>query len=434
MPRVLTEPVQINQDVEEIVFCDFARLQECSFSYPKNQFYMYITNSGSHLFHIKYNGKSATIEPSDYLEIKENTSEFQIYCTTGSQGFEVRSHAYCAETNFVSQKVLFMDPNPLLSTYNCYASLCSIVPINEENKPWFYSNFTQICYDYNYNWYFFENHNILDTCPWLENYKLRREMISKRFTSIRNFLVDAINDDFYCYLIVNLFHIPSQYYNKSDFPHEILIYGFDLENEEFYIANNFSEGRYVLSKCSFEQMERAFNTVSVDWIEICMYRVKSLDYKVDFNKRYFVNSLRSYLTGQPSILQPAFPSWWTYNCKYGLDVYRHLITIIRNTSADDYLDKRVFCLLQEHKKMMVLRLGFIQEHLKADVALLTYEYEKLAKISAILGNLALKYNSTKNVALLDKIIYYTKDIMEQEDVLIRKLLLNIEENIAVNID
>lgn len=424
MPRVLTKPVQIKQDVEEILFCDFARLQRFSFTYPKDQYYISLKNFGDYIINIHYNGKSDIVEPSESLEINESISEFQVYCSEGSAGFEARSLANYSKPELISQKILYMNHHPLINTYNCYASLFSIVPINEENKAWFYSNFIQICYDYNYNWYFFENHNILDTCPWLENYKLRREMIHKGFSSIQNFLIDAINDDFYCYLIVNLYYIPAaQYYGNTDFSHEIMIYGYDLINKEFYIANNFSGGKYILSRCSFDQMEKAFNTVSFDWIDICMYRHKAIDYKVDFNKRYFVNSLKSYITGQPSILQPSFPSWWTYDCKYGLGVYQHLIETVKSIPEEDYLDKRVFHLLQEHKQFMLLRLEYIQEYLNIDVSDYIRNYSEMRRSSILLNNLVLKYNFTKNKNLLDKIITYIKDIMKQEDAVIRNMLL-----------
>lgn len=428
MPRVLTEPVQINQDVQEIMFCDFARLQRFSFTYPQDQFYILLKNFGNYIININYNGKSDIVEPSGHLEINEIISEFQVYCSEGSAGFEAKSLANYSKPNISPEKILYMNQHPLINTYNCYASLFSIVPINEENKAWFYSNFIQICYDNNYNWYFFENHNILDTCPWLENYKLRREMIRKGFSSIQNFLVDAINNDFYCYFIVNLYYVPAaQYYGNIDFSHEIMVYGYDLIDKEFHIANNFSGGKYVLSKCSFDQMDKAFNSVPIDWIDICMYRQKVIDYRVDFNKRYFVNSLKSYITGQPSIIQPSFPAWWTYDCKYGLAVYQHLIEIVNNMPAEDYLDKRAFYLLQEHKQFMILRLEFIHEYLNIDVSDFINNYMEMKRNSFLLNNLALKYNSTKNINLLDKIITYIEDIMNQEEAVMRDMLLTFND-------
>ncbi|WP_018753411.1 hypothetical protein [Paenibacillus sanguinis] len=430
MPRVLEPARSINDKEQEILFTDAARMELTSYKYNQKQHYIAIENMGNEtVFFMIESGIEYPVQPMSVLDMKVRFNTFSIRSSKEHQKFKAITRQMIEQKKQQKKKILRVNENPIINTYNCYASTFSIVELNKVTLPWFHSNFIQICYDSKSNWFFFENHNVLDTCLWLENCKLTRDTIQRRYSNVTEFVIESIDSDFYAYFLVNPYCI-SAFNSDEQGIHEILIFGYDLENEWVYIANNFENGKYIKSKCTFQELENSFHHVAFDWVGIRLYRKNDPEMKVKFNEEYVLRSLKAYLDGTPSLMQPSPPSWWTYDCTYGIEVYNKLASqIIAGIEQESFdIDIRAFHLFWEHKKCMVLRIQYmLEEHGKVLLRSLLKQYIELQERTFVLRNVAIKYNIMKNKSIIQTLISGLQEIMEKEKRIIRDFILVLEE-------
>ncbi|MRN57051.1 hypothetical protein [Paenibacillus monticola] len=431
MPSVLEPARSINEEEEEILFTDTARPELTNYNYTQKQHCIMIENIGDETIFLAIESDiEYLVHPMSLLDMKITFNTFSIRSLKEHQKFKAITRQRIGHTNQQEKiKILQMNENPILNTYNSYASVFSIIELDKVTLPWFHSSFIQICYDSKYDWYFFENHNVLDACIWLKNCKLTRETIQRRYNNVTEFVIESIDSDYYAYFLVNPYYI-SAFNTDQQGLHEILIFGYDVENEWVYIANNFENGKYIKSKCTFQELEASFQHVTFDWVGIHLYKKNDPEIKVKFNREYVIRSLKAYLEGTPSLSQPTPPSWWTYDCVYGVEVYNKLISqITAGTEQEAFdLDVRAFHLFWEHKKCMVLRIQYMIEELgKVQLTSLWKQYEELQKRSFVIRNVAIKYNFLKNKNVIQTLINGLQEIMEMEKIIIRNIISILEE-------
>lgn len=320
---------------------------------------------------------------------------------------------------------------PMITTYTQHAHLLSILSNYECTYPWIFSNYIQLYIneDYKHNWgdfYFPFPYELRpsDTCKWIFTQKIHRDIVHSKWESIINFIIECINSNNYVHTMINYFYVPLiPYYNKVHFNHDILIFGYDLNEEVLYVSDFFDGGKYSYAKISFSDFSRAFSTYSLakkrDYLNEMVYLYKfnpKCDYK--FNTKNISNSIKAYLYN-------TIPEYWdSYNrdnredIVFGMEIYTTLKNYImrKKSSCESDIDIRPFYMLYDHKKIMLLRLKYLYEH----------EYYKNYNSENIIGftkiesqaknvvTLIIKYNITKNNSILDKVTN-TLNIIENNE-------------------
>lgn len=319
---------------------------------------------------------------------------------------------------------------PMITTYTQHAHLLSILSYYEYTYPWIYSNYIQLYInkDYKYNWgdfYFPFPYELRpsDTCKWIFTQRIHRDVVDSKWGSVINFIVESINSNNYVHTMINYFYVPLiSYDNKIHFKHDILIFGYDLNEEVLYVSDFFGAGKYSYEKISFSDFNKAFSTYSLaknsDYLNEMVYLYKvnpKCDYK--FNINNISNSIKSYLYG-------SIPEYWDiYNrdnrddIVFGIDTYTTLKNYItRKRSSDEIDDIRPFYMLYDHKKIMSLRLKYLYEHQYYK----NYSSDNINGLTKIESqakeviNLIIKYNITKKNKTLDKVVN-TLDIIENSE-------------------
>jgi len=350
-------------------------------------------------------------------------------------------------------KVLHTKSDPIISCYNYYGSLMSMIEDDANIWPWFYSNFTQLAYCPTGNWYFFENGNdqsLFENCPWLNRYSLSQKMIMNKWKSFKNFVVYCIDNDFYCLINVDRYYLPfvKAEYLRYHFAHELFIYGYDLEKDIAYVADNVGNynlqfGKYVQAECAFSDLEQAFHGLpEQDSSNFCYEKIES-GYHF-FNAHYFKKSLECFLLGLTSLKGPIRHEGRIY----GLEVYDQMILTLRMIKRGEHppdfrafhphfanlaeneknlLDIRPYQLMVEHKKCMTKRLKFMIEHayIRRREAYLQ-SYETMEKQFVLIRNIAVKYNLTQNTSLLDTLAEELETNKKTEKETIQGLLENLQ--------
>ncbi|WP_339166783.1 hypothetical protein MKX75_21770 [Paenibacillus sp. FSL R5-0341] len=328
----------------------------------------------------------------------------------------------------MSSKKLFMNDNPLLNTFNTYASVLSIISRDNTNiSPWLYNNFIQIRYVHDWNTYFFDNHHhIFDNCPWINHHVIPGTIIKNKWTSLHEFIIDAINESRYVYLYVDRYYIPaSKAYQKNHNWHEIFIFGYDLEKSTFHVADNIQEGKYIHTECTFSELDEGYNALNSDnefFQNVHLLSIKE-EHEYKFNLQQIALTLENYVYSKPTI-DMSFKEESTF----GIGALNLTIEAAVNYDQCSFrFDKRAFHLFWEHKKMMILRLEYMyQSSLIPNGLELINNYKELESSYLMLRNLVIKYNITNKNTLRQQIIEIFKSNINKEKEVIYNILCEIQ--------
>ncbi|ADL53833.1 hypothetical protein [Clostridium cellulovorans] len=324
----------------------------------------------------------------------------------------------------MNKKILHMN-EPIINTYNSYGSILSMIADDENAWLWLYNNFIQIRYVYSWNSYFFDNHHLFfDNCPYFYHYNIPKSiLLSKWNGSMKDFIVDSINGGLYIYLYVDRYYISeSSSYNRASEVHEVFIYGYDIEDNSVYIADNLLDGKYIRTKVPFEEIENGYFNIKykVDFFLNLHLFKKSEGAIVNFDFEQVVSSINNYLYSKKTI-----DVSFSEKCIFGLDAVERIVDILDNVSVqeDMYLDIRALHLFYEHKLLMKLRLEYmVNKGFLVNGEKFIEAYSSLNKNYGTIRNLALKYNITKMNNILLRISELLKDQIATEKMVLNELL------------
>ncbi|MEK3735575.1 MULTISPECIES: hypothetical protein [Paenibacillus] len=319
-------------------------------------------------------------------------------------------------------KITLPVSDPLINTSNAYGTLFSIISSDNRIWPWVYSNFIQLRYVTDWETYFFDNHELLvDYCPFLNKFILPRTIISK-WSSFTDFVVDSINGDCYVWCHLDRYFISAyQEFGKEHRFHETLIYGYDLDRQTVCIRDNITGGKFMTAQCTFSELESAFDYLSGEENFITRVTLLSkIDAEFDLNVEQIVDSLQRYLSSKRSF---DFINH-TITSIYGQSVYQHLIYQMEHPKEDDpELDIRAYHLLWEHKKLMVLRLKYLQQIkllLQSDRWI--ERCTELEERSLLNRNMVLRYNLSMDPKVLDALKHSLLTIQTDETKLLGEII------------
>ncbi|WP_028545359.1 hypothetical protein [Paenibacillus taiwanensis] len=328
---------------------------------------------------------------------------------------------------------------PQLYGFLGHAYVLGALQDDERCMDWFYTNYVQlhITQQYielgEYRLDFYPDLLIIfGNVPWLDYHRTDKEMLTRMNINIRDFIIDHINRGFYFFSYIDEFYIPNTLcYQFRHMTHDLLVSGYNLDKQTYTVAGFNKDRAFSIREISFEEFETAYNSPTThNYISMFRkadnYEQTKYDLKnglFDFDLGVMMESLTEYLHGINSSrrmglyrnLEPGV---------YGMKVYEALQHYFKLLAEEKIaLDVRPLHLLWEHKKFMVQRIRYLQQHgyLNADSSTLQ-GYEKMERIALKLRNLLLKYFFTTLPALLDKIDVGLAELHTTEKIVLNQLL------------
>ena len=318
---------------------------------------------------------------------------------------------------------------PFSVTFPMDANAVSILLNEPKTYSWLMNCFIQLtCRENQFlDYYDFYYRN----CPLLSFQRIKAELAEQTEGGLIGFISAALENGYYVILSVETKYI-SRY--DFDFFHDMMIYGHEDERL-FYIADNFSQGKYSRSVCGVEELIRATNRIKEPqtWrrgfegtLELLSYREEE---RAEFELYRVIESLKDYLESRATSRWNVNwdMMWDTYeneNRCFGMQCYEgiyHNIQIAREEKSFAESGHRALFLEQEHKKIMELRLQFIRERYPISEDIIS-EYHRLSEICGSAMCLKLKYDITKKEELLDRIEGYFRMVQEKEMSVLSRLV------------
>jgi hypothetical protein len=315
--------------------------------------------------------------------------------------------------------------DPIINCYTSYGSLFSIV--DDKIWPWVFNNFIQIKYAHNWHILIFDNHHfILNTCPGIDYYEIPQNiLINKWEKSLRHFIIDSIDAGYYLFMYSDRYYISkSDSFMKNHINHEIFVFGYDLEKDLVFIADNLSYGKFIRTECTFDELEKGYWSMGREFTFQTNIRFIKPQVEVvcKFDLEQVINGLNSYLYSKRS-----YNSVYDQKYSFGLDSMNIILMNLNDIyKKQAHVDVRPFHLFYEHKLLMEKRVHYMIENgyltnsseLLSDFILLKNEY-------MILRNKVLKYNIKNDSNMLQEIIKRLDENIKTEKSLVNKLIFKL---------
>ena len=331
------------------------------------------------------------------------------------------------------KKILPITIPPVIG-YLHHAYPLSILANEEAYLPWFHSNYIQLYCPYNlqnlssrtlkFNFYRRPDQRV-SFSPYLKVQILDRDLIFKSPTDILPFVVACLDKGYYIQPTVDEYFLPdSAAYQKRSLVHETLIYGYD--NQTFAGIGYNKNGDYASYHIMFSELEQAIVhadlTGHYDPDGLRLFRYDShvrYDFDIHLVREHLEDFLFSKNTSHRFRLL-ANPT----DGAYGLATYPFLKSYIESFLYSPLsFDIRPVHILWEHKKCMVDRLNYMEDHgyLKSEDGF-SMQYEELARKTGMLRMMLLKFKITRSPDLIHRVLSNLDDIGEVEQCLLQGLV------------
>lgn len=212
--------------------------------------------------------------------------------------------------------------------------------------------------------------------------------------SFVDLVIKSLNQEQYVYVPVNEKYIPQRKcFEKEDFNHDLLIYGYSDENKEFTTCACNAYGQYRKQILPFDVVEQAFNQLDFDGADdIVLFNVRHpLENSEALLLNEAINVLKQYMHCESTF---KFPGHY-----YGMDVYNALEKLLKEEISKN-LDMRNFRLLYEQKQVIYELLGRVYDESAAT------DYKPVVDCMKMLFNLAIKYNLKPSMESKQHIFQY----------------------------
>lgn len=242
-------------------------------------------------------------------------------------------------------------------------------------------------------------------------------------------VLNALNNDYYSFFYTDTFYIkPYVNYLKYHTIHEVLIYGYDLEEEVFYGADFFDYTHYDRKMVRFSELREAYNNFPDLHIEDYLNGIAHYKLQAAVNSEFDI--LKFYIDLQSLVSSRIYDNG-SKLLLYGFQYFGILREYLKQDNFKNFSPKS-FNFIYSHTVIMKLRLEYVFELYPQFHKDIIGEITKISEFAHIILNYSIKVfilrreDTFIQEAQITKLIDYI-NIIENEYVrFIRKLISIVE--------
>ncbi len=297
----------------------------------------------------------------------------------------------------MNEFILKINENPTLRELHNTAFSFSVLEKEEIPKSWILTNFFVLRYD--------------QTLTYNVKFFLKWGCFSRKFVfyydnmNIIEKLIMYINRGYYIYMELNEYYIPNRpAYKNHNFYHDLLIYGYNKNNQNFSTIAYNKDGLYKSQLISFTNIIEAYCDYKYK------YELKIMPFCVSKNynfEKFDKNTIKK------NFKRMLYPS----NNRIGNNAYNELLNHIDHMiDKNKKLDLRAFRTISEHAKTLIYLNDFFNIKQEDFDNLL-----ELKKKADYIFFLAIKYNLTLSNSTIKKVKKNTIEYINSQKKLLEKL-------------
>lgn len=346
----------------------------------------------------------------------------------------------------MADKVVLPVKYPAITSWQWHATLFSILGDDENAKKWIYSNYIQLrCY--NISEYtsgdeillcdMMPGSSAMKECPYLIFSLITKPQIESYCGDVIDFIVKTIDLGGYIYGAFDEARMLSPVaIGDYKFSHELFIYGYNMEEEIFYVGDFTFKDKYSYSTVTFEDVKRGFNALEAgeDHVFRDDYKGTRGLYVIqkNVNTRYYdidpiliKRTLIEYLEGSDTknhfrMMRNRFD-----DTIFGLNVYDALIKRVEKQlkKEEPDFDIRALHIAYDHKVLMHDRLRYLManEVIPFDQTMLD-DYAKVVDDMLAARNLLVRISVTGEIEAGERIREYLTSAKDKETIILGKVV------------
>lgn len=352
--------------------------------------------------------------------------------------------------------------NPIINHIPADASRLSILNAHNQIVPIIHNFINIFAFNVKTN----EGKYILDTQFYWNINEVERKLIPQIVvTDIISLLWNSLQNNYYVNICFDSCKLPSyKFYNTSRvFPHQMCIYGMDLEKKVCYCADFFSRNGYDKAIIPIDDIKEANDSLrkeacildpltgATDWITDVELLKPLLHYGQTLNQELICKNIQYFLNGEnifgysqytrsrPHVMTYNVPQngKWLYETEvldecYGINVFDEIKHFISESlvNTEYTFHTKMFYIIFAYQKLMTFRLNYLNENIKDDnLANIIVQYEKLLSDSQLIlyNGIKQEFTNTKNgkerlVEMIESHIENTREtLLKVLEVLISKV-------------
>ena len=333
---------------------------------------------------------------------------------------------------------------PAITSWQWHATLFSILGEDENAKKWIYSNYIQLrCY--NIAEYttgdeillcdMMPGSSSMKECPYLIFSLITKQQIESYCGDVIDFIVKTIDLGGYVYGAFDEARMLCDVSVDYKFSHELFIYGYNMEEEVFYVGDFTFKDKYSYTTVSFESVKRGFDALSAGEDHVFkddykgtrgLYVIqKNTDSKYyDIDPVLIKRTIKEYLTGQDTkdhfrMMRNRFS-----DTIFGVDVYDALLKRIDKQLHEEEpdFDIRALHIAYDHKVLMLDRLKYLManEVIPFDQAMLD-DYAEVVEDMLAARNLLVRISVTGEIEAGGRLADHIKSAKEKDIAILTKV-------------
>lgn len=344
----------------------------------------------------------------------------------------------------MANKVVLPVKYPAITSWQWHATLFSILGEDENAKKWIYSNYIQLrCY--NIPEYtsgdeillcdMMPGSSALKECPYLLFSLITKPQIESYCGDVIDFIVKTIDLGGYVYGAFDEARMISNVSVDYKFSHELFIYGYNMEEEVFYVGDFTFKDKYAYTTVTFDAVKRGFDVLSAGEDHVFrddykgtrgLYVIqKNVDSKYyDIDPVLIKRTLEEYLKGEDTkehfrMMRNRFD-----DTVFGVNVYEALKTRVDKQlhKEEPDFDIRALHIAYDHKVLMLDRLKYLMAN-----EVIPFNQEMLDDYAVVVEdmltarNLLVRISVTNEIEAGGRIAGYLDDAREKETAILSKV-------------
>jgi hypothetical protein len=344
----------------------------------------------------------------------------------------------------MANKVVLPVKYPAITSWQWHATLFSILGEDENAKKWIYSNYIQLrCY--NIPEYtsgdeillcdMMPGSSALKECPYLLFSLITKPQIESYCGDVIDFIVKTIDLGGYVYGAFDEARMISDVSVDYKFSHELFIYGYNMEEEVFYVGDFTFKDKYAYTTVTFDAVKRGFDVLSAGEDHVFrddykgtrgLYVIqKNVDSKYyDIDPVLIKRTLEEYLKGEDTkehfrMMRNRFD-----DTVFGVNVYDALKTRVDKQlhREEPDFDIRALHIAYDHKVLMLDRLKYLMAN-----EVIPFNQEMLDDYAVVVEdmltarNLLVRISVTNEIEAGGRIADYLDDAREKETAILSKV-------------
>lgn len=345
----------------------------------------------------------------------------------------------------MSNKVILPVKYPIITSWQWHATLFSILGDDENAKKWIYSNYVQLrCY--NIAEYttgedillcdMMPGSSSMKECPYLIFSLLTKPQIESYCGDVIDFIVKTIDLGGYVYGAFDEARMISDVNVDYKFSHELFIYGYNMEEEVFYVGDFTFKDKYSYTTVGFDAVKRGFDALSAGEDHVFkddykgtrgLYVIqRNTDIKYyDIDPVLIKRTLQEYLNGEDTkdhfrMMRNRFS-----DTVFGVNVYDAIQKRIDKQLHEEEpdFDIRALHIAYDHKVLMLERLKYLManEVIPHDQAMLD-EYAEVVENMLAARNLLVRISITDEIDAGARITAYLEGAKAKEVKILTKVV------------